>query len=89
MSRSGGIHLATLREDIRFDHWHLRSLTSIQLVHLCTISNTIGSDYQLCDKLHLVSFRSSQLDRFLGVVDKYLVLTQLVHSKNDVNALRF
>jgi hypothetical protein len=52
------------------------------------ISNTLGSDYRLCDKLHFVSFRSSHLDRFLGAFDKDLVLTQPVHSKNDVNALR-
>jgi hypothetical protein len=51
------------------------------------IGNTLGSDYRICDKLHFLSFRSSQLDRLLGVVDKYLVLTQLVHSKNDINAL--
>jgi hypothetical protein len=53
------------------------------------ISNTFGSDHQLCDKLHFFSFRSSQLDRFLGAVDKYLALAQLVHSKNDINTLRF
>jgi hypothetical protein len=51
------------------------------------ISNTLGSDYRQCDKLHFLSFQGSQLDRLLGAVDKYLVLTQLVHSKNDVNAL--
>jgi hypothetical protein len=53
------------------------------------ISNTLGSDYRLCDKLHFLSFWSSQLDRLLGADDKYLVLTQPVHSKNDINALRF
>jgi hypothetical protein len=53
------------------------------------ISNTLGSDYQLCDKLQFISFRSSQLDRLLGAVDNYLVLTQLVHSKDDIIALRF
>jgi hypothetical protein len=53
------------------------------------IGNTLGSDHRLYDKLHFFSFRSSQLDRFLGIVDKYLVLAQLVHSKNDINALRF
>jgi hypothetical protein len=63
--------------------------TSIQLVHLHTISSTLDNDYQLCDKLHFFSFRSSQLDRLLGAVDKYLGLTQLVHSKNDINVLRF
>jgi hypothetical protein len=80
-----------LGEDIRklVDHWHLRSLTSIQLAHFRTIGNTLGSDHRLCDKLHFLSFQSSQLDRFLSAVDKYLVLTQPVHSKNDINALRF
>jgi hypothetical protein len=53
------------------------------------IGNTLGSDHRLCDKLHFFSFQSSQLDRFLGAIDKYLVLTQPVHSKNDINALRF
>jgi hypothetical protein len=45
-------------EDIRklIDHCHLRSLTSIQLVHLRTISNTLDSDYRLCDKLHFLYF---------------------------------
>jgi hypothetical protein len=53
------------------------------------ISNTFGSDYGLYDKPHFLSFRSSQFDRLLGVVDKYLVLTQPAHSKNDINVLRF
>jgi hypothetical protein len=53
------------------------------------ISNTIGSDYWLCDKLHFLSFRSSQLDRLLGAADKYLALTQSVHSNNDINVLWF
>jgi hypothetical protein len=68
------------REDIRklIDHWHLRSLNSIHLVHLIMISNSLGSDYQLCDKLQFLLIRCSQLDRLLSAVDKYLVLTQLV-----------
>jgi hypothetical protein len=51
------------------------------------ISNTLGNDYWLCDKLHLLSIRGSQLDRLLRAVDVYLVFTQSVHSKNDINAL--
>jgi hypothetical protein len=47
------------------------------------------SSLPLYDKLHFLSFQGSQLDRLLGTVDKYLVLTQPVHSKNDINALRF
>jgi hypothetical protein len=82
-------YLATHRENIEklIDHWHHGSLTSIQLVHLRTISNTLGSDYWLYDKLHLLSIWGSQLDRLLGAVDKHLVLTQPIHSKNDINAL--
>jgi hypothetical protein len=53
------------------------------------VGNTLGSDYRLCDKFQLLPIRCSQLDRLLGAVDKYLVLTQLVHSKNDINTLRF
>jgi hypothetical protein len=48
------------------DQWHLRSLTSIQLVHLHMISNTLGSDYRLCDKLQFVSFRVVNLIDFLA-----------------------
>jgi hypothetical protein len=40
-------------------------------------------------KVHFLSFWGSQLGRLLGAVGKYLMLTQLVHSKNDVNALQF
>jgi hypothetical protein len=69
------------------NHWHHGSLISIQLVHLRMISNTLGNDYWLCDKLHLLSIRGSQLDRLLRAVDVYLVFTQSVHSKNDINAL--
>jgi hypothetical protein len=81
--------LQFLREDIGklIDHWHLRSLNSIHLAHLCTISNTLGSDYRLCAKFQFLPIQRGQLDRLLGAVDKYLVLTKLVHSKNDVNAL--
>jgi hypothetical protein len=77
-----------LKEDImKFtNHWHLRSLTSTQLVHLHTIVNTLGSDYRLCEKFQFLPIRGSQFDRLNGAVDKYLVLTQLVQSKNDVNA---
>jgi hypothetical protein len=64
-------------------------MTSIQLVHLRMIGNTLSSDHRLYDKLHLLSFQSSQLDRFLGAVDKYIVLAQSVHSKNDIDVLRF
>jgi hypothetical protein len=53
------------------------------------ISNTLGSDYRLYDKLHFLPFWGSQLDSFLGAVDKCLVLTQPIHSKNNVNAFRF
>jgi hypothetical protein len=53
------------------------------------IGNTFGTDHRFYDKLHFFSFQSRQLDKFLGAVDKYLVLTQSVHSKNDINALRF
>jgi hypothetical protein len=47
------------------------------------------SDYRLCDKLHFLSFRGSQFDRLLSAVDKYLVLTQPVHLKNDITVIRF
>jgi hypothetical protein len=53
------------------------------------VGNTLGSDDRLCNKFQFLPIRGSQLDRVLGVVDKYLVLTQPVHSKNDVYALRF
>jgi hypothetical protein len=80
-----------LREDIRklIDHWHLRSLTSFQLVHLRTIGNSLSSHHRLSDELQFLPVRSSQFDRLLGAVDKHLMLTQLVHTKNGVNALRF
>jgi hypothetical protein len=71
-----------------FDHWHLRPLTSIQLVHLHTIGNTLSSDHRLYDKFHFLSIRGCQLDGLIGTVDQCLVLTRLGHSKNDVNAIR-
>jgi hypothetical protein len=78
-------------EDIRklIDHWHLRSLTNIQLVHLHAISISLGSHYQLGDEFQFLPIWSSQLDILLGAVDKHLMLTQLVHTKYDVNALQF
>jgi hypothetical protein len=59
------------------------------MIRLRTIGNTLGSDYRLYDKLHLLFIWGSHIDRLLGSVDKYLVLTQSVYSKNDINALRF
>jgi hypothetical protein len=53
------------------------------------ISNTLGSDYRLYDKLYFLPFRGSQLDRLLGAVDECLVLTQPIHSKNNIDALQF
>jgi hypothetical protein len=61
----------------------------IQLVHLHMVSYTLGSDHRLCDKLHLLSIWGSHPDRLLGAVDKYLVFTQPVNSKNDINTLQF
>jgi hypothetical protein len=80
-----------LEEDIEklIDHWHLRSLNSIHLFQLHMISNSLSSHYRLCDKFQFLPIWSSQLDRVLGAVDKHLMLTQLVHFKNDVNAHRF
>jgi hypothetical protein len=84
-------YLAIPREDIGklINHWKLRSGTSIQLVHLCTIGNALSSHYRFCNKLQFLFVRGSQLDRLLGAVDKHLMLTQLVYTKYDVNALRY
>jgi hypothetical protein len=46
--------------------------------------------YSTCWRIKSVFYEHQhQLDRLLGIVDKYLVLTQPVHYKNDINALRF
>jgi hypothetical protein len=53
------------------------------------ISNSLSSHHRLCDKFQFLPIRSSQHDGLLGAVDQCLALTQPVHTKNDVNALRF
>jgi hypothetical protein len=53
------------------------------------IGNSLGNHYRLYDKFQFLPIQSCQLDRLLGAVDKHHMLTQPVHSKNDINALRF
>jgi hypothetical protein len=40
-------------------------------------------------QFHFLLIQSSQLDELLGTVDLCLALTQSVHTKNDINAIRF
>jgi hypothetical protein len=90
MSQSGGIPgKSSGRHQKLIDHWHLRSLTSIQLIHLHMIGNSLSGHHRLCDELDFPPIRGSQLDELLGAVDQCLVFTQLGHTNNDVNALRF